>query len=178
MKKLLPIGLLLAVIAAAVGLQSVQRNSSAGYEAADFALPDLAGRIHRLSDSRGKIVFLNLWATWCPPCIAEMPSIEGLYRRFKADGLVVLGVSEDADGEKAVRPIVERLDVSFPILLDPEGSLSPRYGVTGYPETFIIGRDGRVIEHFIGPTDWVSPARINYFQSLLRQPTGLEQARQ
>ncbi len=175
-KRLLPIGVLAAVIAAAIGLQSLQRSRAGGYEAPDFEFPDLEGRIHRLSEARGKIVFLNLWATWCPPCVAEMPSIEALHRRFRSEDLVILAVSEDAEGDKAVRPLISQLGVTFPILLDPEGTLSPRYGVTGYPETFVIGRDGRVIEHFIGPTDWVSPPRINYFQSLLRQPTGVEQA--
>lgn len=175
MKRLLPIILLAVVIAAAIGLQTLQRSRAGGYEAPDFELTDLDGQVHKLSEQRGKVVFLNLWATWCPPCIAEMPSIEALNRRFRGQDLVILAVSEDAEGEKAVRPLIEQLGVSFPILLDPDGALSPRYGVTGYPETFVIGRDGRVLEHFIGPTDWVSPARINYFQTLLRQPVGTEQ---
>lgn len=170
MKRALPLILLAIVIALALGLQSLQRTRAGGYEAADFELPDLDGRVHKLSDYRGKVVFLNLWATWCPPCIAEMPSIEALHRRFGSDGLVVLAVSEDGGGDSVVRPFVERLGVTFPVLLDPDGTVSPRYGVTGYPETFVIGRDGRVVEHFIGPTDWVSQERVNYFQTLLRQP--------
>lgn len=170
MKRVLPVVLLAVVIALALGLQSLQRTHGGGYEAADFEFPDLEGRTHRLSDHRGKVVFLNVWATWCPPCIAEMPSIEALHRRFRDSDLVILAVSEDTGGAEVVRPLVEQLGLSFPVLLDPEATLSPRYGVTGYPETFVIGRDGRVVEHFIGPTDWVSTPRINYFQSLLRQP--------
>lgn len=172
MKRILPVAILAAVLVAALVLQSLQGRGSRGYEAPDFELSDLEGRVHRLSELRGKVVFLNLWATWCPPCIAELPSIEALHRRFRDSDLVVLAVSQDSEGEKAVRPMAMRFALSFPLLLDPEGSLSPRYGVTGYPETFVIGRDGRVVEHFIGPTDWVSPDRINYFQSLLRQPSG------
>jgi len=174
-KRALPLVLLAVVIALALGLQSLQRTGAGGYEAADFELPDLDGRVHKLSDYRGKVVFLNLWATWCPPCIAEMPSIEALHRRFRADDLVVLTVSEDGGGDAVVRPFVERLGVTFPVLLDPDGTVSPRYGVTGYPETFVIGRDGRVIEHFIGPTDWVSQDRVNYFQTLLRPPSASSQ---
>lgn len=170
MKRALPIVLLAVVIALALGLQSLQRSRAGGYEAADFEFPDLNGNVHKLADYRDKVVFLNVWATWCPPCIAEMPSIEALHRRFLGEDLVVLAVSEDTGGEEVVRPLVEQLGVTFPILLDPEATLSPRYGVTGYPETFVIGRDGRVVEHFIGPTDWVTAARINYFQTLLRQP--------
>ncbi len=176
MKRALPLVLLAIVVALALGLQSLQRTRAGGYEAADFELPDLSGRVHKLSELRGKVVFLNLWATWCPPCIAEMPSIEALHRRFGSEDLAILAVSADGGGESVVRPFVENLGLTFPILLDPEGTLSPRYGVTGYPETFVIGRDGRVIEHFIGPTDWVSSARINYFQTLLRQPSGAAEA--
>ena len=170
MKRALPFVILAVVLALALGLQTLQRERESGYEAADFALPDMAGRTHTLSELRGKVVFLNLWATWCPPCLAEMPSIEALHRRFRNRDLVVLAVSEDAEGSAAVKPFVDQLGLTFPILLDPEGSLSPRYGVTGFPETFVIGRDGRVIEHFIGPTDWSSAARFNYFDAILRQP--------
>lgn len=173
MKRTLPFVILAVVLAAALGLQSLQRSTSGGYEAADFTLPDMKGAQHTLSELRGKIVFLNLWATWCPPCIAEMPSIETLHRRFRDRDLVVLAVSEDANGVEAVQPFVDQLGLSFTILLDTEGSVSPRYGVTGFPETFVIGRDGRVIEHFVGPTDWASAARINYFETLLRQPKGV-----
>jgi len=172
MKKALPFALLAVVVALALGLQSLQDSAATGYEAADFELPGLDGEQYKLSDYRGKVVFLNMWATWCPPCIAEMPSIEALHRRFRDRDLVVLAVSADSEGEKVVAPMVRDLGVSFPILLDTEGTLPPRYGVTGYPETFVIGRDGRVLEHFIGPTDWSSTARVNYFDGLLRQPTG------
>ncbi len=173
MKKALPFLLLALVLAGAVGLQKFQSAGSTGYEAADFDLAGLDGTRRKLSDFRGKVVFLNLWATWCPPCIAEMPSIEALHRRFRDQGLVVLAVSADSNGAAAVAPVVEELGITFPVLLDPEGTLPPRYGVTGYPETFVIGRDGRVVEHFIGPTDWSSTARFNYFGTLLRQPTGV-----
>ena len=173
MKKALPFILLALVLAGAVGLQKFQGTGSTGYEAADFALPGLDGTRRKLSDFRGNVVFLNLWATWCPPCVAEMPSIEALYRRFHSQGLVILAVSADSTGAAAVAPLVKQLGVTFPVLLDPEGTLSPRYGVTGYPETFVIGRDGRVVEHVIGPTDWSSTARFNYFDTLLRQPTGI-----
>ncbi len=172
MNRALPIVILALVLAGALGLQSLQDSAARGYEAADFELPDLSGTSHKLSDFRGKVVFLNLWATWCPPCLAEMPSIERLHRRFADRDFVILAVSEDAAGAKAVAPFAAQLGLSFTILLDTEGKVSPRYGVTGYPETFVIGRDGKVIEHFVGPTDWASTARFNYFDALLRQPVG------
>ncbi len=176
MKRALPLVVLAFVLAAALGLQSLQRQRATGYLAADFELTDLGGATHKLSELRGKIVVLNMWASWCPPCIAEMPSIEALHRRFTGTDLVVLTVSVDAEGAAAVQPIVDELNLSFPVLLDRESKVPPRYGVTGYPETFIIDREGRVIEHYIGPTDWSSTARINYFDGLLRQARAATQS--
>ena len=170
MKRALPLVILALVLAGALALQSVQRRRATGYQAADFELTDLEGRSYKLSDLIGKVVVVNMWASWCPPCIAEMPSVEALYRRFRNSDLVVLTVSVDAEGAKAVQPIVNEMGLTVPVLLDSESTLPPRYGVTGYPETFVVDRDGRVVEHYIGPTDWASTARINYFQNLLRQP--------
>ena len=82
----------------------------------------------------------------------------------------MLAVTADEDGRKAVAPFVEELGLTFPILLDPEGRLSPRYGVTGYPETFVINREGKVVNHTIGPADWQSEEMIRYFESLLDKP--------
>lgn len=158
-----------AVVAALVALQWWQRQPGSGYTAADFELPDLAGQTVRLADFRGSIVFLNLWATWCPPCRAEMPGMEALYRRFKGRPFAMLAVSEDTD-VAAVRQFVGELGLTFPILLDTDNRLPGRYGVTGYPETFIIGRDGTVLKHIIGPAEWDSPEYIAWFESLLAEP--------
>lgn len=166
-RSLLPIALLVAVLAGVAGLQYWQRGPRTGYEAADFTLPDLNGTPHRLSDLRGKVVFLNLWATWCAPCRAEMPSMQALYQRLRGRDFAMLAVSEDADGEQSVRPFVRELGLTFPILLDPEARLSPRYGVTGYPETFIIDRNGQVVQHVIGPAEWTTPDMLAYFDQLL-----------
>jgi peroxiredoxin len=169
-QRLLPIAILAAILAGIATLQLVNRSPRTGYEAADFELSDLDGKVHRLSDYRGQIVFLNMWTTWCPPCRDEMPGMEALYRELRGSGLVMLAVSEDEAGASAVAPFVRELGLSFPVLLEPEGKLSPRYGVTGYPETFIIGRDGKVLEHLIGPTAWSSPERVAYFRGLLDRP--------
>lgn len=170
MKRLLPL-VILAVALLGVALLRMQTRHEAPYPAPDFALPDLQGRVHRLSDYRGKVVFLNLWATWCPPCRMEMPSIERLYRRFAPEGLVVLAVSVDESGAKAVAPFVRELGITFPVLLDPEGRLGSRLGITGYPETFVIDRGGNVVRHFIGPAEWDEPPMAAYFAGLLAAPT-------
>jgi len=165
----LPFGFLLIALGAAVYYQQQQASGRAGFPAPDFSLKDLNGRVYRLSDFRGKIVFLNVWATWCPPCRMEMPSMERLYRRFKDREFVMLAISEDEDGAGAVRPFVEQLGLTFPILLDQGGVVPPRYGVTGYPETFVIDRDGQVIQHTIGPEDWQSDRAYAYFERLLQR---------
>ena len=167
MKRLGPFLLLLLVLGAVAGLQYFGRSPSTGYAAPDFSLPDLNGKPYRLSELRGRIVFLNLWATWCPPCRDEMPSMEALYRRFKNREFVMLAVAEDAGGAGAVRPFVEEIGLTFPVLLDPDATLSPRYGATGYPETFIIDRNGQVVNHTIGPEEWNRPEMVAYFEQLL-----------
>ena len=159
------------VLGAVLGLQLLQRGPSSGYAAGDFALSDLSGAQIRLSDLRGKIVFLNVWATWCPPCRAEMPSMQALYERFKGRDFVMLAVAEDTN-RADVTAFVKELGVTFPVLLDTDNRLPARYGVTGFPETFVIDRDGQVIKHVIGPEEWDSPAIITYFEELLGTQTG------
>jgi peroxiredoxin len=173
-RSLAPIALLLVVLGAVAGLQYMGRSPRTNYEAPDFTLPDLQGKPYRLSDFRGRVIFLNLWATWCPPCRQEMPSMEALYRRLKHRDFVMLAVAEDAGGAAAVAPFVQEVAISFPVLLDPEATLSPRYGATGYPETFIIDRNGQVVNHTIGPADWNSPEMIAYFDQLLTAPVDAE----
>ena len=102
--------------------------------------------------------------------------MERLHRRLQGKDFIMLAVSEDEDGSAAVRPFVDQMGLTFPILLDQEGGLPPRYGVTGYPETFIIDRDGRVIQHTIGPEDWQSEETFRYFLKLIEQAPGSTQA--
>jgi peroxiredoxin len=121
-------------------------------------LADLSGRAVRLANLRGRIVFLNVWATWCEPCREEMPAMEALYERFHGPDFEMLAVNADQGGRELVEHFVEEFHLTFPVLLDPELQIADRYGVTGYPETFLIERNGRVVGHVIGPRDWDSPA--------------------
>jgi peroxiredoxin len=100
----------------------------------------------------------------------EMPAMERLHRRLEGRDFVMLAVSADEGGKDAVAPFVAELGLTFPVLLDPEGRLSPRYGVTGYPETFIIDRNGQVVNHTIGPADWDSEVVVQNIVALLQQP--------
>ena len=132
-----------------------------------FSLKDLGGKDVALSDFKGKIVFLNFWATWCPPCKKEMPSIEKLHRKFGGRDFTVLAVAVDVKGEKLVRPYIEEKGYTFPVLLDPKGEVSDNFDVFGVPMTFIIGRDGEVLNKIQGERDWFSRESIDYFEELI-----------
>jgi peroxiredoxin len=145
---------------------------AAGKLAANFTLKNLNGEAVSLASLRGKIVFLNIWATWCAPCREEMPSIQSLYSTFKANkDFVVLAVSQDTDGG-SVRPFVEQNHLRFTVLLDPRNEVGERYEVNGIPETFIIGRDGRIVAHHVGPYDWSNADIREALQELIKSKQG------
>jgi len=136
----------------------VRAPTSSPRVAPDFILPDMSGQVVQLSQLKGKVVMLNIWATWCPPCRKEMPTMETLYKKLKNADFVMLAASQDVDGKTTVLPYVQENGFSFPILLDVTGEVGKKYGVTGYPETFIIDRQGRIVHHHIGYNDWTNPA--------------------
>jgi len=152
-------------LAAAAGLWALRGRTPD--LAPDFAVPDLQGQAIRLSGLRGQVVLLNLWATWCPPCRDEMPSMERLWQQLRPQGFVLLAVSEDEKGAAVVEPFVRQLGLTFPVLLDPEGQVGRSYGVWGYPESFLIDREGRVVERVIGPRDWTAPEHVRSLERLL-----------
>lgn len=146
---------------------------AAGKMATDFKLPGLDGQTISLSSLRGKVVFLNVWATWCPPCREEMPSIEALYEKFKGDkDFVVLAVSQDSDGRAPVASYVEKHGLKFDVLLDPENQVGEAYDVSGIPETFIIDQHGRIVAHHVGPYDWSNPEIRDALQELIQSKAG------
>jgi peroxiredoxin len=138
--------------------------------APDFKLPDLAGRMVSLSDFRGQVVVVNVWATWCPPCVDEMPSLEKLYRKFKDQGLEILAVSIDSDGIAAVAPFMKKNGLTFPALIDSQASIQTSYRTTGVPETFIINKKGILVKKVIGPLDWTAPEILRYIRQLVEEP--------
>ena len=114
---------------------------------ANFTLTDLSGKTWTLKDLRGKVVMLNFWATWCPPCRKEMPDLEALYRRFGPQGLVILGIS-DEDAAK-VQPFTAQQKVTYPILLDPGRKVNELFQIDGIPKTFIYDREGKIVAESI-----------------------------
>lgn len=148
--------LILSAVFGIVWMQSAKYEPLVvGKQAPDFALSDLNDKPYRLSDFRGKVVFLNFWATWCKPCREEMPSMEVLYKNFEKDGLVVLAVSIDrVTTTKDIPPFVKGMNLTFPVLIDSWGQTDKPYKRMGVPETFIIDQEGVIREIVIGPRDW------------------------
>lgn len=141
-----------------------------GQPLADFTLPDLHGRSVQLSELRGKVVFINIWATWCQPCIDEMPTIQRLYDLLQARGLEVLAVSLDPLGEQVVAPFMRDYQLTFPALLDPASRVERLYGTMGVPESFIVDKRGVLVEKVVGPRDWSHPQMLALFERLLAVP--------
>ena len=140
-----------------------------GSPAPDFTLPDLKGTLVGLADFRGKVVLLNIWATWCLPCVEEMPSMEKLHRELQGEDFIILAVSIDNTGADAVIPFVEKHGLSFTVLVDNKASLKSLFQATGVPESIIIDKDGIILEKVIGARNWASSEILGYFRSLIQR---------
>jgi len=128
-------------------------------------------RMKTLADYKGKVVLLNVWATWCEPCRVEMPSIEKLHKEFGDRGLAVVAVSvDDPNSEARVLDYAKELGLTFEVLYDPEQITKTSYQITGFPETFVIGRDGTIRKKVIGAADWSSDANRSLMRELLGIP--------
>ena len=114
---------------------------------ADFTLADLQGVQHALKDLRGKVVLVNFWATWCPPCRKELPDLEALYTRFKDRGLVILAISDEDAGK--VKPFIAARDIQFPILLYPGRKVNELFQIEGIPKSFVYDRGGKLVAQSI-----------------------------
>ena len=146
---------------------------AAGQKAAPFKLTDLQGDSVSMADLHGKVVFLNIWATWCAPCREEMPSMEKLYERLQGDkGFVMLAISQDTGSREEVMAYVKKHGYHFDVLLDPKNAVAEAYNVSGVPETFIIDREGRIVAHHSGAFDWSQPAIRDAVEELLKDNKG------
>ncbi len=137
-----------------------------GRTAPDFLLKDLGGKPFRLSDYRGKVILLNFWATWCPPCREEMKSLDSLYKKFKNNNLIIFAVSLDRTPEKA-KSFIKELSPSFPVVYDYNAMVSKKYNVFSIPTTFLIDRKGRIVDIFFGEQNWTSKKLIQKIEGLL-----------
>jgi peroxiredoxin len=148
---------------------SGKKRMGKGSSAPDFTFPDLNGKSVKLSDYRGKVVLLNIWATWCTPCVEEMPSMERLYQKLKGQEFEILAVSIDTSGAEAVLPFMNEHKLNFPALVNSNGTIKNLYQTTGVPESFIIDKNGIIAEKIIGPRDWAAPQIVQYIRQLIQQ---------
>jgi cytochrome c biogenesis protein CcmG/thiol:disulfide interchange protein DsbE len=121
--------------------------------AAQFSLPGADGKTVKLSNFKGKVVILDFWATWCPPCREEIPDFISLQKQYGPKGLQVVGIALDQEGGDVVRPFMKQMGINYPIALDPESTSTASYGgVRGIPTTFVIDRKGNIVKKYVGAT--------------------------
>lgn len=171
MKRKLKTGAALAFIAAllVIFIHPSYRNgtpSLRGQAARNFSFT-INGKTTDLSALRGKVVLLNFWASWCQPCVDEAPSLNALQREIAPMGGTVLGVSVD-DDPSAYHQFLKTYNIDYPTYRDPDKKIPLSYGTTMYPETYVIGRDGRINSKIVGPQNWTSPAMMAYLDTVLR----------
>ncbi len=151
----------LACLVAAVVLLQCSRPVEVGQKAPEFSLPNLKGGSVSLSQLRGKVVFLHFWATWCPPCLIELPGlvrfVEGLQKGVEGPDkgqFVMLAVCVDSERPARIDEFMKSWGVDIPVYLDPGGSLARRFGTFRFPETYVLDHEGAVCSKVIGPGDW------------------------
>jgi peroxiredoxin len=164
MRKLLLMTLALLLIA---GPSQAVHRVQLGKPAPDFSLPSLGGKKVSLSDFKGKAVLLNFWATWCPPCKDEMPSMEKVYREQKANGFEILAVSIDK-GTKEIEAFRKEYGLTFPILLDPDMLVAALYELAFVPTTYLIDRSGNVVHRETQYRDWTDAESRKLLEKILK----------
>lgn len=158
------------VAALVVGMALTPSLQPVGVEsrAPDFRAVDVrTGDTVRFDAYEGKVVLLNVWATWCAPCVREMPSIQRLYDELAPHGLEVVAVSVDNGGTDMVRAWAEARSLEFPVLHDQSARIERAYQTTGVPESFVIDRSGIIVKKVIGEATWDHPTQVNLFRRLL-----------
>src|SRR5580658_6436947 len=160
---------ILAMLFAFVGVLYLSLHDNvvkAGDRAPDFSIKADNGKTVTARDFGGKLLILNFWATWCQPCVQEVPSLDLLQRQLGPKGLVVLGVSVDKD-QKAYQDFLARFHVSYLTALDPSQAINTKYGTVQFPESYLIDTSGKVVEKIVGEANWSSAQMVEHVQSLL-----------
>jgi len=162
---LVVLGLIVGIGAAvSMTLPEAPANMDAGAQMMEFSLPDLKGEMQSLP--KGEVILLNFWATWCPPCRKEIPSMAELHDKYASKGLKVIAVSVDKRSDDLSKFVAE-YRMPFQVLHDADGAVSRHYGVFRYPESFLIDRDGKVLHHLVGAVEWMSAPITQTIEKML-----------
>ncbi|MDQ6969046.1 MAG: TlpA disulfide reductase family protein [Mariprofundus sp.] len=137
-----------------------------GALATDYSLPDLTGELQALP--KGEVILLNFWATWCPPCRKEIPSMADLHDKYAPQGLKIIAISVDKRSDDLAKFVAE-YRMPFQVLHDADGAVARRYGVFRYPESFLIDRDGKVVHHLVGAVEWMSVSVTKTVEKMLQK---------
>lgn len=156
--------LTLSAIVLSAGCYHGTRPPHIGDAARDFSVQDSDRKVS-LNQFRGQVLVLNFWATWCPPCVEELPSLMSMQERTRAKGVVVLGISIDVD-DNAYHRFLQQRNVNFLTVRDPDQKVAGMYGTSGWPETYVIDRQGKLRRKFVGPVDWNSPDVVHFLNEL------------
>jgi len=148
-----------------------ERPLAIGDSAIEFSVPAVPSGSLDIKDYRGQVVVLNLWATWCPPCVEETPSLVRFAEKMREHGVTVISLSVDED-RPALQDFIRKYQIPYPVGRDPDRSLSGRYGTVQFPETYIFDRHGRLAEKVIGPTDWDDTRMQDFVLDLARGSGG------
>ena len=148
-------------------VKKTREGISEGEIAPDFTLKDLKGTEVNLKEFRGKVVLLNFWATWCPPCRKEIPSMVEIYKKYKDRGLEIIGVNLDKLGKSEVEKFSLEHKINFPVLLNPSGNVASLYGVVVLPTTVFLDRNGRIKGRISGAVDWTAEANLSTIETFL-----------
>ncbi len=143
-------------------------------QAPDFTLQDIDGNIHRLADYRGKALIVNFWATWCPPCRAEMPSMERAWKKERSNGIVILAINVGED-EDTIFQFTADYPVTFPLLMDQDSEVVGPWGVRGLPTTYVVDPAGRIVYRAIGGREWDDPELLDKVRALLPRQEAAKQ---
>jgi peroxiredoxin len=168
--KLIVLGIpLITLVLSSYGCKEKRSIAVEGLRAPDFSIKDVGGNTWRLSDMMGSVVLINFWASWCEPCREELPSIQKMYESMKGEpGFRFASILYRDDPTRAYA-YMQQNGYTFPLLVDPDGSVSSAYGLTGVPETFLIDKRGVLVKKIVGPADYGSPEAISYFKGFIEK---------
>jgi peroxiredoxin len=172
-KKIAFLGVLIVLIALFIGGYLVMDRTTgnkiiaSGDRAPAFRLQKMDGGVVSLSDLRGKVVMVHFWATWCPPCVDEIPTLDRLHHSLIGKDFEMLTVSVDEGGAGAVAPFIQKNRLNVPVLFDPGHDVAGLYGTYKFPETYIVDRQGVVRYKAIGPRDWTDPSNIQLLRNII-----------